>query len=752
MRRRWKNRVWIWKNKIWIWALLGVMCLNMGLSVCAAVQKPEGDRMDTAVQEQENTEKQEPEPEKPEKPEESEEPEEPEEPKDETAPEISKILLEGNGNTEYEMSLNRKNDANDRYEYFFSGKTYLKVAVKDEAPSDGISFVRVRYVWESDKKADETDLKFDEQQGVYVGKLPEDFCGTVFIQAEDMAGNVSGWCEGGGIIVHESTARHEGEIHIQGRLEDTGYRDASGNALYDEMPDIRICLQDSCSGIRQITCGVVSSSGETVYSKKLQADTSGNVTGDGISVSSVVRKANLVTELQISEQPGLSDGSYGFWIEMRDGAGHVSRWSDHFTVDTCGPALTVFGVVQNGVYNAAIRPEVQCTDENLKPGSLCVTLCSVDSGDVWQFRGTERKENALSCIVSWFETHQGTDADGAYALQIEAEDLAGHKTVKRYSFLMNRYGSIYSFAKKAQDIDGTYLTEAMDIVLTEKNLSPLIYDDIVLKVNCSGIMRELKPGQDYQVELQISDDWNLYRYTLPGKLFAEDGVYTIFAESKDDASNRNASYSQTKLALGRGAELTFAIDRTPPQILSMQAQKEKAEGGVEQMVIKAEAEQLEWKITDNLLLKEVHIYADGRELKYILQKDSYMVKLPQKEEDTTIYIRAVDAAGNRSVERFLREGSGVKEKEEQNSADEMEEVIGSSKKEVEGTVFGVNVEEGSKTEEKNMSQYPMAEKAKEILEHIEEGSVKNQNRTLIAVVVICAGILTGAIVYLMRRR
>lgn len=723
MRRRWKNKVWIWKNKVWIWALLGVMCLNMGLSVCAAVQKTEGDRMDTEVQEQE-------------KPEESEEPEEPEEPKDETAPEISKILLEGNGNREYEMSLNRENDANDRYEYIFSGKTYLKAAVKDEAPSDGISFVRVRYVCEPDKKTDETDLEFDEQQGVYVGELPEDFCGTVFIQAEDMAGNVSGWCEGKGIIVHESTARHEGEIHIQGRLEDTGYRDVSGNALYDEMPDIRIRLQDSCSGIRQITCGVVSSSGETVYSKKLQADTSGNVTGDGISVSSVVRKANLVTELQISEQPGLPDGSYGFWIEMRDGAGHVSRWSDHFTVDTCGPALTVFGVVQNGVYNAAIRPEVQCTDENLKPGSLCATLCSVDSGDVWQFRGTERKENALSCIVSWFETHQGTDADGAYALQIEAEDLAGHKTVKRYSFLMNRYGSIYSFAKKAQDIDGTYLTGAMDIVLTEKNLSPLIYDDIVLKVNCSGIMRELKPGQDYQVEFQISDDWNLYRYTLPGKLFAEDGVYTIFAESKDDASNRNASYSQTKLALGRGAELTFAIDRTPPQILSMQAQKEKTEGEVEQMVIKAEAEQLEWKITDNLLLKEVHIYADGRELKYILQKDSYMVKLPQKEEDTTVYIRAVDAAGNRSVERFLREGSGVKEKEDED----------------ETTVFGVIEEQGSKTEEKNMFRYPMAEKAKEIVEHMEVDSVKNKNAALIVIVVICAGILTGAIIYLMRRR
>ena len=108
--------------------------------------------------------------------------------------------------------------------------------------------------------------------------------------------------------------------------------------------------------------------------------------------------------------------------------------------------------------------------------------------------------------------------------------------------------------------NGSYYTDReQDIVVTEINVDTLEFCEIT----CSrdGKLETLKEDRDYTVRTESSEaGWKQYTYTIGRKNFREEGVYILTLYSEDRAGNSSDNDA-------KGKRITFAVDKTPPEIL-----------------------------------------------------------------------------------------------------------------------------------------------------------------------------------------
>ncbi|WP_052352969.1 InlB B-repeat-containing protein [Neobacillus dielmonensis] len=339
-----------------------------------------------------------------------------------------------------------------------------------------------------------------------------------------------------------------------------------------------------------------------------------------------------------------ADGKYSFDIDYTDMAGNVAAdyKADEFFVDQTAPELTITGVEDQSANNGDVAPVISYADTNFNKNSVSISLTGAN-------RGTVKLDGSLADTpngqVYAFKNFDKTkENDDLYTLTATLVDFAGNTSTQTIRFSVNRFGSVYVFDEALKKIEGKYVKNETDVIVTETNVDSLNQDSINVKMTKNGTPADLKKGPDYSVsETGGSGKWSQYTYVVKKDLFAGDGRYTVALYSEDAAGNINENIDETKKA-----EISFGIDKTAPVIVPVDL-----ENGAQYPV---ETKPVTFTVKDNLVLNETEIYLNGKKVDHKADGENYTIEVPSANTKQEVKIVAVDAAGNeleKRVDDFL---------------------------------------------------------------------------------------------------
>lgn len=260
------------------------------------------------------------------------------------------------------------------------------------------------------------------------------------------------------------------------------------------------------------------------------------------------------------------EGTYSMHLEAIDKADNSAMPASipRFTLDSTAPVISIGGVEDSHAYAGDVRVTIR-VDEPLLDGGVDWGLVGVRRGDV-----TPRVDVAPSSTgeTLTFEDFVHDRAhDDVYELQVSAHDRAGNATSRRVRFSINRFGSTYAFPPGTQAANGTFLRAGRQMEIDEINASGLKSGSTNIRVACGDSVRMLETGE-YETVVGESGGWSLTRYVIPADAFAQDGWYRVLVASTDEAGNHSDNARLGAVHDGdatASAELTFAVDSTPPQ-------------------------------------------------------------------------------------------------------------------------------------------------------------------------------------------
>lgn len=313
--------------------------------------------------------------------------------------------------------------------------------------------------------------------------------------------------------------------------------------------------------------------------------------------------------------------NYTFDVIVVDRAGRVSANADYsgnkdfapdanenFDVDKIIKAPEITGVANGSAYNGEVAGTVNYRDANFQTAT--VRLIRADKNGVYDV--TAQHTSALPTggtggdvrLVNFERLPQN---DGIYTLTATITDMAGNTAESSITFSVNRFGSTYRFSDYLTSICDKHIKEVTeDLKITEINPNS-ITDGTV------SITRNGKPidAKNVNAVLQrsgsASGGWYEYLYTISKDYFKEDGLYKIIISSKDAAGNEPNSENDEQF------EIAFWVDDTLPEISGIQ--------GLEDDIINAEQQTVKLTVRDNLGLKSVSVYCDGKEIARFDEKD-----------------------------------------------------------------------------------------------------------------------------------
>ena len=328
------------------------------------------------------------------------------------------------------------------------------------------------------------------------------------------------------------------------------------------------------------------------------------------------------------------DGDYTVLVTAGDKAGHQAQpyGEEKFTIDMTAPELSIGNIEENSANAGAVRPSVSWSDINLE-GPAEITLTGSNQGETSMPGDSSDNETEGSFRYDNFPVEK--ESDDVYTLKAVVADLAGNETEKSLTFSVNRFGSVYTFTPSLAEIDGRFFDKEQDIVIHETNVDTLDPETIDIKVARNGQNADME-----DVSYQISNDsangsWSQYSYRLTADNFSEEGVYVVSVNSVDEAGNVNDSTDETK-----EAELRFGIDKSDPLIMAVNVE--------EGTTYPEDSKQAEFAIEDNLLLKDVTVTVNGREIETEADGELYSFTLTGSDKAREIVVEAVDEAGNAS--------------------------------------------------------------------------------------------------------
>lgn len=296
------------------------------------------------------------------------------------------------------------------------------------------------------------------------------------------------------------------------------------------------------------------------------------------------------------------DALYSLDIAMRDMAGNEAAdfAQQTFYVDRTAPVLEITGVEDNSANNGDVIPVVTYSDTNFDPEAVTITLTGANRGQVTLDGSYEDIHNGQ---VFTFENFPNTkEMDDIYTLEATLTDRAGNTTTQTIHFSVNRFGSTYAVSEETASLNGSYVQEPVDVVITEVNANELKNIKITLFKNNETIT--LTEGEDYSVSVQGGNgSWYEYTYTIFAENFTDDGVYRITVHSEDTAGNVAENTLDTK-----GTEISFGVDKTSPNVVITNLESGKTYA-VENLTVTMTAE-------DNLLLDSITVYLDDYETAY----------------------------------------------------------------------------------------------------------------------------------------
>lgn len=332
------------------------------------------------------------------------------------------------------------------------------------------------------------------------------------------------------------------------------------------------------------------------------------------------------------------DGTYNFSVTATDKAGNKGNLENipSFVMDTQKPVITIEGVEDKSSNKDKVAPFIKIEDLNADKNTIVVELNGAKQGKVDISEWYTKSEDGLEITFKNFAKEK--NIDDLYTLKVSAKDKAGNESVKEIKFSVNRFGSIYYLSDELQKINDKYVKKVNGVVITEINPDKISKKSVIITFSINGNPRTLKEGEDYSISSEEGEgEWKTYKYTLLDSLFEQDGSYVITLSSEDEAGNINNNVEKE-------TELKFGVDATAPIVaaLDFDANTFYYENGKDVSV----------SIKDNILLDDVKIYIDNKEIEYSVNEEVYSFRIPESNKAQSIKIVAKDKAGNETFEVY----------------------------------------------------------------------------------------------------
>lgn len=327
------------------------------------------------------------------------------------------------------------------------------------------------------------------------------------------------------------------------------------------------------------------------------------------------------------------EGSFAVRLEAVDKAGNQARtvMIPNFVLDSTQPSIRIDGVEDSHAYSGNVAISIR-VDEPMLDGGVDWSLSGVRRGAMQPAVDAQADRTGMTLALEDFSTER--DFDDVYDLRVSAHDKAGNVAERHVRFSINRFGSTYAFSEATERAHGAYLREATDMEIDEINVSGIAPESVQIRVVRGDSVRSLAEGE-YRRLQGDSNGWGMTRYVIPGEVFSEDGWYRVLVSSTDAAGNHS---DNARLGVKEGgaaqssAELSFAVDSTPPQV------HVGASGSVH--------------MHDAMMIDHAQLFVDGTAVRYWEGDagDGTVADVPADGNQHDVSVVAVDKAGNTAEE------------------------------------------------------------------------------------------------------
>ncbi len=309
------------------------------------------------------------------------------------------------------------------YQYFYNGEIAVTIDADDTTSGiKNISFYALDYTNNSDGEVKEITpsvVSQAEKNGhmTYTFKMPANFKGNIYAQAEDFAANKSvgegkdGYTKSMGLVI-EDLEKHN-SIALSAEDSIVPGRSANENGFYNADLPVKLCISDEYAGINNISYTVGSADPVTV-----------NLSGE----SDVTYEWSVDVVLNAVSN---NNNNVPVVLSYVDNAGnpHETRtvFKVYYKMDITAPVINISydnNAVQNGRYFKAARTMTVSIDElNFRASDVIFKMT----------KDGQTYNSLIPSIGSW--TNVGTvhkttitfAQDGDYTFDISYTDLAGNK-------------------------------------------------------------------------------------------------------------------------------------------------------------------------------------------------------------------------------------------------------------------------------------------------------------------------------------
>ncbi len=333
------------------------------------------------------------------------------------------------------------------------------------------------------------------------------------------------------------------------------------------------------------------------------------------------------------------DGEFTFDIDFMDLATNEADdyEMEHFIVDLTAPELEIFDIENMSANNGVVQPAIRYYDTNYDAEGTQIIMTGYHNGVVEMTGERHLQANGLELKLKDFAYEQ--DMDDLYTMNAVVYDLAGNSSEETVMFSVNRFGSVYTFDQKTDELIGDqgkyYTNQEQDLTIIETNVDTLEFKEITCNLN--GQLKTLKEGTDFTVGVDGSDaTWKQYTYKINKENFVDEGTYILTIYSEDRATNTSDNNS-------KGKKIEFVVDKTNPSVLISGIEN----GGQ----YRTNSKEMTIDVEDNVRLSKVVVMINGEETVYDAAKlhevdGKIVLNITDASQWQEIQVTVYDAAGN----------------------------------------------------------------------------------------------------------
>lgn len=456
------------------------------------------------------------------------------------------------------------------YGFYFKADTNVIITAKDVAPTAGIksiTYYTVDFTNDANgvKSAENTVLVNENNQIVIT--IPANFKGQIYAKATDNVLNVTDEFANPNSAIVETQDKHDTATYDHVVLEkaSTSYTANDGTELYANDVDVRITVEDTYSGIREIEWSVVAPyDTDNNQSGKVTLNNDKSVVeGTETDWTQVETEINLVTKMQKTIKVKNNSNNIIVTVKMTDRAGNTTTDKIEFSIDKVDPNITI-------VYGDDEVHDAENTDffSTKRTATITVTERNFCASDiVFAITNTDKTIPTVNLkdTATWTTIADSTDpdktihvatikyeVDGDYTFDISYKDSAERpaNTIDTHKFTIDMTMPVVTVVYDNNSaLNGNYYKADRIATITIKEHN---FDSS--RINVIGVATDNGATSTFPATSTWKNNGNdTYTATIS---YTADSKYSFDIELRDKANNSIADYTPEE----------FYVDKTAPNL------------------------------------------------------------------------------------------------------------------------------------------------------------------------------------------